>query len=370
MKRILKTGTFLLFVTTIWGCQDMDSTYKEFIVPGGLTYVGKPSGVKAYTGKYRVLLKWARNPDPKVTKTRVYWNNYRDSVEVESKVGEDSLSVLLEGLNEQNYSFFLRSFDESGNMSVPVEVITRVFGTQYEQSLLNRGLNRSTLDADGNVTLNWGLANISAGTLRTEVFYTSLDGSIKNIDVPAGEDGSEIDDFTSGKPLRYRTVYVPDSLAIDTFYTGYDTVGQFLFDKGGWKIVSFSSEHPGDANRVLNFVDGTDATRWHSHASAGPNYPHHATIDMGTEQKITQFGVWRTTFENGGDDRAPDRIQFLVSNDNENWTDLGSYSFDRFVNGEQLFPVDDAPRGRYFKFVGLSGPHPYIVMGEISVYIE
>jgi len=370
MKSFLNIGIFLLLVTTIWSCQDMDKSYKEFVVPGGLTYVGKPTGVKAYTGKYRILLKWAKNPDPKVTKTRVYWNNYRDSVEVASTAEGDSLSVLIDELNEQNYSFFLRSFDENGNQSVPVEVNTRVFGDQYAQSVLNRGLNRATLDADGNITLDWGLANISSGALKTEVSYTDQNGSKRIAAFPADENSSEITGFSSGDPVRYRMIYVPDSLAIDTFYTSYDTVGQILFDKSGWGIVSFSSEHPGDDNRVLNFIDGTDATRWHSHASDGPAYPHHATIDMGMEQKITQFGVWRTTFDNGGDDRAPDRIQFLVSNDNENWTDLGSYNFDRFVNGEQLYPVEDAPRARYFKFVGLSGPQQYIVMGEISVYVE
>ena len=369
MNNKIIIGCLMLLVSTYWSCRDMDSTYKEFLVPGGLTYVGKPTGVKAYTGNYRILLKWAKNPDPKVTKTRVYWNNYRDSIEVASTGAEDSLSVIIDGLNEQNYSFFLRSFDESGHVSIPVEINTRVFGDQYAQSVLNRGLNRATLDAEGIVTLDWGLANVSSGALKTEVSYTDQSGTKRILTFPAGENSSEIPEFSTAELARFRTIYVPDSFAIDTFYTGFDTVNQILFDKSGWEISDFSSQHGGNENGVINFIDGTDATRWHG-LVGGPAYPHHATIDMGVEQKIARFGVWRTTFDTGGDDRAPDRIQFLVSNDNENWTDLGSYDFDRFVNGEQVYTVDDAPSARYFRFVGLSGPEEYMVMGEIDVYVR
>jgi len=179
-------GSLMLLVCMYWSCRDMDSTYKEFLIPGGLTYVGKPAGIKAYTGKHRILLKWAKNPDPKVTKTRVYWDNYRDSVEVVSAAGADSLSVLIDGLNEQNYSFFLRSFDENGNASVPVEINTRVFGDQYAESVLNRGLNRATLNAEGTITLDWGLANISAGALKTEVSYTDQGGTRPVLAFPGG----------------------------------------------------------------------------------------------------------------------------------------------------------------------------------------
>ncbi len=352
------------------GCKGMDSTYKEFVVPGGLTYVGKPVHPVAYMGKYRVQLKWARGSDPNVASTRIYWNNYTDSTEVPVEPGVDSLQVMITGLQEQSYSFFLKAFDDNGNSSVPVEVTARVFGDAYEGGLLNRGLNGSEIDADGIVTLNWAQANLTAGAYMTEVTYTARDGAQKVTAFPATENESVIPDFETGEPLRFRTVYVPDTFAIDTFYTEYDYARDFLLKKTNWKIVSFSTEHPGATNAVANFIDGTAGTRWHSQVNVGSKYPHHATIDMGSEQFVTQFGVWRTTFENGGDDRAPDRIQFLVSNDNKTWTDLGSYDFNRFVNGEQLYPVEEAPLARYVKFVGLSGPQEYIVMGEIDVYVK
>src|SRR5690606_23416814 len=101
----------------------------------------------------------------------------------------------------------------------------------------------------------------------------------------------------------------------------------------------------------------------------GSSYPHHVTIDMGAVRTITQFGVWRTTFENGGDDRAPDVIQFLVSEDNVTWVDLGEFDFNRFINGEQVYQMPEGTVGRYFKLVGVSGPQDSnFVLGEISAY--
>ena len=54
--------------------------------------------------------------------------------------------------------------------------------------------------------------------------------------------------------------------------------------------------------------------------------------------------------------------------DNVSWTDLGTYDFNRFVNGEQNYVMGSLVRARYFKFVGVAGPQDYMVMGEISAY--
>src|SRR3546814_20653067 len=77
---------------------------------------------------------------------------------------------------------------------------------------------------------------------------------------------------------------------------------------------------------------------------------------MGGLRTITYFGVWRTTFENGGDKRAPDKIQFLTSLDNVTWTDMGIFDFNRFINGEQLFEMPEGTEARYFNLVGVEGP--------------
>ena len=357
----------VLILGSMIGCKEMDGKYKDFVVPGGLEYVGKPNQVKVYPGKNRLMLKWLKGSDPKIAVTRVYWNNYADSLELSIDPAKDTVEVLIEDLEEKNYSFFLRSFDNEGNASVPLEVMARVYGSKYANNLLNRGLNRLEMDVSGRVSLNWGLANLTSGAVATQVSYTSTSGAAKTKLFPATEESSVIEDFKAGEPLRFRTVYIPDTLAIDTFYTEYDQGSHFYFDKKDWSIADFSSEHPGGDNTVRNVIDGTAGTRWHSLAG-GSSYPHHVTIDMGVEHLLTQVGVWRTTFENGGDTRAPDRIHLYASTDNSNWLDLGEHAFDRFLNGEQLYPITGEVRARYFKLVGTQGPENNFVLGEISMY--
>jgi hypothetical protein len=348
-------------------CKKMDSTYKQYIVVGGITYTGKAKSPRAYAGHNRVKITWLRGADPNVTKARIFWDNYTDSVEVNIKDDMDTISVIIDNLPEKDYSFAIRTYDKNGVSSIPVELLSGAFGDKYQSQLLTRPVNSILLDKNDQVTIKWGNADISNGAIFTELEYTDLSGTAKTIRFPVTEPASILTDAKPGTALQYRTVFEPDSLSIDEFYTDYSALGEMSFDKKDWSIIAYSTQHSDGDNAVINFIDGTDATRWHTFAG-GSTYPHFATIDMGVERTITRFGVWRTTFETGGDDRAPDQIQFLTSTDNTNWTDLGVYSFNRHINGEQTYLIPSQPTARYFKFVGVSGPQPFMVIGEISAY--
>lgn len=357
----------LLLLMFFSACKKMDSTYKQYIVTGGITYTGKAKSPKAYAGHNRVKITWLRGSDPNVTKARIFWDNYTDSVEVNIKDDADTISVIIDNLPEKDYSFEIKTYDINGVPSIPVELLSGAYGDRYQSQLLTRPVNSVLLDKNAKITIKWGNADISNGAIFTELEYMDLSGVTKTQRFPVTEAASELTDLKAGTVFQYRTVFVPDSFSIDEFYTGYTSAGDFAFDKKDWSIIAYSTQHSDGDNAVINFIDGTDATRWHTCAGCS-SYPHFATIDMGVERTITKFGVWRTTFETGGDDRAPDQIQFLTSTDNVNWTDQGIYSFNRFVNGEQTYIMATLPVARYFKFVGVSGPQGYMVIGEISAY--
>lgn len=349
-------------------CEEADSIHKDFIVEGGLVYPAKASAAKAHPGRNRVEISWLRGTDPSVTGARIYWNNYTDSITVAISPDADTVRTLIDQLEEKPYVFHIVTFDEDNNASIPVELLTAAYGEKYQESLLSRPLNLVVSSLNDTLTLEWGSADIANGAYATQVLYTDNEGKSRVELVDAALGSSTLSGLAPGSSLRYRTIYLPDTLSIDTFYTGYLESGHFSFDKSEWTIVDFSSEHSGAANTVFNAIDGTDATRWHS-LSGGSAYPHHITIDLGGERNITRFGVWRTTYENGGDDRAPDKIQFLVSMDNQTWTDLGIFDFNRFLNGEQFFDLPEAVAARYFKLVGVAGPDDTnFVLGEISAY--
>ena len=138
----------VLFIS-LWafnGCKKMDSTYKQFIVPGGITYAGKANSALAYAGRHRVKISWLRGADPNIAKARIFWNNYKDSIEVNITPTKDTNSVIIANLPEKTYSFVIKTYDAKENSSIPVEIIGGSYGDRYQAQLLNRFVISSVID--------------------------------------------------------------------------------------------------------------------------------------------------------------------------------------------------------------------------------
>ncbi|HMI02164.1 MAG TPA: DUF4998 domain-containing protein [Pedobacter sp.] len=370
-KKVQYQIYFFLLAGMLSACTKMESVYDEFVVPGGLTYAGKPTSPAVYPGLNRVKVVWLRGSDPSIVRATVYWNNYADSIAVPvPKDGGDTISVVINELAEKNYSFVIKTFDAKGHSSIPTEVFGGAYGEQYQSQLLTRPINSTLLSANGKVMIEWGSADISNGAFASEVRYTGIDGAVKVKAFPVNVPSTEIADMKPNTNYQFRTMFKPDSLSIDNFYTGYSDNEFFTFDKKAWKVIGYSDQYSAGDNAAANVIDGTDNTRWHT--ANGFVYPHWVTIDMGVERSIVKFGVWRTTYVMpGGDNRAPVRVQFFLSKDNMNWTDLGVFQFNNELSGEQTFRMPNMPQGRYIKFVGLAaapGNSQYMTLGEISAY--
>ncbi len=261
------------------------------------------------------------------------------------------------------YDFIIKTYDSKENSSVPVEILTRAYGDEYQASLLNTPVNSAILNNEGEVTIEWGAADISDGAFATEVQYTDTSGETRIQRFQISDPTSAVSNVKSGTTFKYRTLFIPDSLSIDTFYTSFQENKESLFDKTEWKVIAFSSQHPGAADVVTNVIDGNPGTRWHTWVGHS-KYPHFVTIDMGTEHTITTFELYRMT----GDVWACNTFQLLVSVDNVTWTDMGVFNFNRLIDDGQLYDISSHPTARYFKFVGISGHEVYMVTGEITVY--
>jgi len=373
IKGLRAVGMLLWGAMTV-ACTDMNDLQQPYLDRGEITYAAKIDSVAAHPGKNRIQFDMVIKSQ-RIRTVRIYWNDYKD---LNSNVilykdssdldisGKGIFKKILDNMAERSYVFKVVSFDEFKNPSLPMEINAYVYGSKYETLLVARSMRSTMVDKAGNLRISWGIAE---GAYATEVKYTDQSDQEKIKSFPIAESVSLIGDIKGNTPYEFRTVYKPDTTGIDNFYTPFVMVKPpFAFDKKDWQVIDFSSEHPGGANTVKNFIDGTDATRWHSCAGCS-SYPHFATIDMGVVRTITQFGLWITTFENsGGDHRAPDKFQLLVSMDNASWTDLGQFNLDRFYVGEQTYAAPANTQGRYFKFVAISGPENNMVMGEISAY--
>lgn len=348
-------------------CKKMDSTYEQYIVKGGIEYPGAAKSAVVRSGNKRAKVVWARGTDPKIVKAKIFWNNFTDSVEVPITADQDTISYTFSDLAENFYSFTIRTYDAKGNTSVPVEVSGNVYGDRYQARVLERPVKAPMLNNANLLKIEWTPADTIAGAFATDVEYTNNLNVTKTVRFKAKEINTEISDYKAGTSFKYRTLYLPDSLAIDTFYTGYLVNTKYRVNKKEWVIKAFDNQHSTGENDVNNIKDGNPATRWHGLASAsGTNYPHYFTMDMGISRIITQLSLWRMK----DDVRAPDRIQVLTSTDNTNWTDQGTFNFNRFINEEQIFDMSAPTEGRYFKVIGLSGPEKYIVLGEVDVFVR
>lgn len=360
---------FLLLV--IVSCTEMDD-YKQFVEGGEISYTGKIDSVIVFPGDGRVLVQGLFRSDPKVTNCRIYWNSMNDSIDVPvvRTNGTDTLRQVIH-LPENLYNFQIHTFDALGNKSVPVYAVGQSYGAAYKESINNRLILRQMVDNQDKVTIVWRDIDKTLGPVATEVRYESTTGGTKTARFSIDATESILpSDYQQGTDMEYRSLYLPDTLAIDTFYTSYSPIdGDFYFKKEGWEIIDFSNQHSSGENDVRNLIDGTEATRWHSNARAGFSYPHWVTIDLGVRKTISSVSVWRTTME-VNDVRGPDNMQFLVSDDLDEWTDLGTYTFNRFIDGPQFYPLEEPVAGRYFKLFCIDGPQTYVVLGELDLYVK
>lgn len=197
-------------------CKNPDSLFEEYIVKGGFSYPGRPMDAVAYPGNKQIEISW-RNGDPKVVKVRYSWNNDTKSVEDAVESGATVIRRLLENMDENTYTFKIRTYDAEGNVSVPVEVTGTVYGETYERSLANRPAKSVLYDVDeGNLVIEW--SNVDATETGLILEYTDGDDNIQTLPVPPSETTTAIPYFKAGSPIFCTTMYKPESEAINTFH--------------------------------------------------------------------------------------------------------------------------------------------------------
>jgi hypothetical protein len=369
MKKILSyiTALFILACACV-ACKKMDSTYKNFIVPNGLVYTAKPTSPIVYSGRNRVKIAWLRGADPNVTRARIFWNNYADSVNVPIPATGDTISVIISNLEERPYTFIAKTYDDKGNTSVPIELLGESFGTNYDALLLARPIAASEIDESGVLAINWGNANISGGAYATDVEYTDVSSATKVKRFPIAEMISTISDYKLGTTFRYRTVYNPGSRSIDLFSTGYRTeyVARKI-PKAGLAVTtdSFAATSQLPLGGPVKFVFDDDVnTYWHTHHTAPvPTFPHWFVVDLAKTYTITRVeltsrpGVTNgfTTFNVDG------------SMDGTNFTTYGSFTKIPKDPAEN-FIITGSPKMRYIRIYATAGAAVHTNLAEFTVF--
>jgi hypothetical protein len=232
-------------IAAITACRKMDDYKDKYLSEGSITYAGKIDSVKAHPGDGRIMLSGLLIADPKITSLHIYWNNKADSfvLPITRTTGVDTVRAILNKMEEGVKTFTLTTFDKYGNSSVDVTITGRVYGDVYKSLLLNRTIKDGLFDGDS-VSLDWNVLDASTGALGCELQFTDKSNNLQKLFVKRTDTRTVLTNYKYGTKFNYRTLYLPDTLAIDTFYSKY----QETEVKANVTGVFFKNAGPGFAN--------------------------------------------------------------------------------------------------------------------------
>ena len=223
-----KSNYIIFLLSLLAACSKMDDYKSKYTQGGAITYAGKMDSVQIFSGKKRVKVTGLFTSDPNIIKYRVFWNSRQDSVEVAvtRTSGVDTANLIIPSLAEGVQSFEIRTYDKLGNSSVPVYVSASVYGDLYQSSLVNRGVADASYQA-GNVSalLTWADVNSDAGVQSMEIMYTDTNSVAHDTIVASVLTNmtTSLPAYQLGSTFSYRTAYLPNATAIDTFYVAFQT---------------------------------------------------------------------------------------------------------------------------------------------------
>ena len=381
---IIVTGIILVLPS----CKKQDSIYEKYIVSNGLIYPGKVLEAEAFSGKNRIEIVWKNNPEPSVEKARIFWNNYTDSIDVNIDLNSETTRTIINDLPENTYSFMIRTYDNEGNISIPVEVTGIVYGNIYEQSLINRSI-KTRLYVPDDLTLEWNVAEETE--LVTSVTYTDLDGNTHTIFVDPSESSTFIANFDVQKPVKYSTTHKPDSKAIDVFnaietQTMIDPV--ILVPKNTWlpfplptdiAMLNDNATYPGGQYPLRSMWNDNFSDFCHTVDLATTTLPMILTWDIGRRVILHRMRIWpRNHATDNISQSCPQDFEIWGSLEpnpdgslDETWTKLGTFKIIKpsgVLGAGNATDLAAAQAGFEFSFVDPSVSVQYIRLVAYSTY--
>lgn len=329
MKYKLSTIVLLLVGLILKSCTGMDEVYKEFIKPE-IIYVGKADSLKVYPGNERLIINFELT-DPSITHATFYWNNKSDSIKmnITMEKTKEILDAKIENLPEGTYSFDVFTYNEKGNSSIKATVVGRVYGEKFANALLDTPVKGAYVnDKDHTkVDVDWG--NPDATALGMEIIYTNSSDEEVFLYTPVATNmpSTILTEHKEGTDFRYRTLFLPEVNAIDTFYTDYKSARvkgvATEYNRSQWTATGDN-----DNNRPpQNMLDGDivngkpQETVWHMSKVPG-KYPHKALIDMKQVNVISGFYF----IQRQNLDGAVNLIELRISVDGVIWKTLGEFN--------------------------------------------
>ena len=286
MKKIVLA---LIFAAALVSCGKQDTVYKPFVKEGGYIYPAKPIDLTATSGYQRVLLSWKAPMDPSVRTTKLFWDNYTDSLTFSSADYNDgAIEVWVDDLDDRSYTFDVVNYDAKGHKSLATEITTTPFGESWLLSHSERALKLAVMDGDE------ALVTMSRSTdemVATKFRYKTTDGTVvESAYLKPEEVEIRLPKAVKGKRIEYKSAYLPAN--------GKDTVWAYSWQKSQYPIlftpdvqnwtVAATKGQVYSTNTPEKIFDGViaSANRWHSSRSSSTAkvFPKVLSIDTGVAE--------------------------------------------------------------------------------------
>jgi len=299
MKDIIKIISGLAAgIVLLTNCSDMNDSHDEYLRNGEIVYIGRIDSAYVYAGTGRFLLHYYLT-DPRAKKLRITWSQGADSMVVPIATHEPSeMQEVMVGdaskeIEEGAYTLQIYSSDGADLRSVKYETNVNVYGEKFAATTGSRMLRSTSYSsAAKTLTIEWGTA-MSAKEVGVEITcYTSA--GVKTVLHATSDDLNAtmvLSDIDVTRGVSYRTKYLPEATAIDTFYTAAEKIPareRIVVSQGCATTTSdILAGYPGSLA-----VDGdktTTPSRW---VTDDTNNEHWLTLDLGQEYEINAFETW------------------------------------------------------------------------------
>lgn len=292
---------WIVLVCLAAGCAKMNDKHDEFLARGETVYIGKVDSVRSFPGKERLLLRYWIS-DPRAKNVTLYWgteNSLSKVLPVAPHLPDEALEAMLtasDNLDENTHTFQWIASDLQGNKSMVFESLATVYGSRYQEKLLNRRIVDTNPDDYGNIDVTWAGAS-SEEELGVEISYTKNGGEAVTEYHPKLGTALRLEDVDYTQGVHYQTLYLPAPTALDTFYTAVTRMNIVkTINVALGKPVTCNGVNSGNitdpAQRPENAVDGNRAANSARFVSTNTNPPRFLEIDLQAEYTVSSFKTW------------------------------------------------------------------------------
>ena len=289
-----KIAIVVCALAALVSCGKQDTIYKQWVKVGGYVYPAKPIELTATSGYQRIVLEWMAPMDPSIRSTKLYWDNYTDSLEFSYSDYKDGfLSTQVKNLDDRSYTFDVVNFDAKGNRSLAAEITTTPFGESWLLSHAERSLMDAVMDGDEAVIT---MSKSTDEMVATKFRYLNKDGVVVESDyLEPGQTEIRLPNAMKGKRVEYKSAFVPSTGTDTVWFLSWQKPQDpilYMPDTEGWTVTAtkgqvYSTYTP------EKIIDGeiSSSSRWHSSrvTATAKKFPKVLVIDTGENGERISF---------------------------------------------------------------------------------